>query len=269
MCLTTLIKSHHHDLNAGAFEIFGRTDSSLQISDVRSDEFLIAVNSIEGEPETTFFARANEIVSYYLVSLNAATLGHFCWDFKFISPVVYSHSQGDRMKTGKEFFQAPSAYKFDEEKLPITPELIWRSLKIMIALGQEKNSPLVGEYIKGLYNLHQTFLGLNFVNEAFANFYKALEYFCTVYYLKKKSLENEKKEIKGVLRDFGFREEIVGTFDPIYVARCNEIMHAQRGLKSVDIDYVIRLKILLDSLLHKYYEPIFKNVETKASGTNG
>lgn len=139
----------------------------------------------------------------------------------------------------------------------------------MIALGEEKNSPLVGEYIKGLYNLHQTFLNLNFVNEAFANFYKALEYFCTAYYLKKKRLGNEKKEIKTVLHDFGFEDEIVDTFDPIYVARCNEIMHAQQGLKAVDIDHVVKLKIFLDSLLHKHYEPIFKSGRASASAANG
>lgn len=139
----------------------------------------------------------------------------------------------------------------------------------MIALGEERNSPLVGEYIKGLYNLHQTFLNLNFVNEAFANFYKAFEYFCTIYYLKKKKLDNEKKEMKAALRAFGFKEEIVNDFDPIYVARCSEIMHAQQGLKSVNIDHVIKLKIFLDSLLHKHYEPLFKYGETIEPGTSG
>lgn len=268
MRLTTKIKSHHHELNSTAFEIFGREESSLRITDVRSDEFLITIKSNDGEPDTDFFVRANEIVSYYLVALNAATLGHFSWDFKFVSPIHYSRSRGTEGASDQVFIRAPSTYQFDEEKLPITPVLIWRSLKIMIALGEEKNSPLVGEYIKGLYNLHQVFLNLNFVNEAFANFYKALEYFCTVYYLKKKSLDNQKKEIKGVLRDFGFKEEVVDAFDPIYVARCNEIMHAQRGLKAVDIDHVVKLKIVLDSLLHKHYEPIFKSRAAKTSVTN-
>lgn len=253
MLLTTTIKSHHHELNVRSFEIFCRGDSLLQISDIRSDEFLITLESNKGETDNVFFSRANEIVAYYLVALNAATLGHFAWDFEFISPIHYSMSHGAR-RDNHVLFQTPSTYKFDEPKLPITPELVWRSMKIMLALGQERNSPLVAEYTKGLYNLHQTFLNLNFINEAFANFYKALEYFCTAYYLKKESLGNEKKEIKAVLRDFGFEKEIVDSFDPIYVVRCNEIMHAQRGLKAVDVDHVVRLKIFLDSLLHKHYE---------------
>lgn len=259
MLLTTTIKSHHHELNTHSFEIFTREESQLQISDIQPDEFRISLESNEGEPDDIFFARANEIVSYYLVAINTASLGHFAWDFNFVSPIHYSMSHGGDKTKEHVLFQSASTYKFNEAKLPITPVLIWRSLKIMIALGKERNSPLVVEYIKGLYNLHQTFLNLNFTNEAFANFYKALEYFCTAYYLKKENLSNEKKEIKAVLRDFGFEEDIVDSFDPIYVARCNEIMHAQRGLKTVDIEHVIRLKIFLDTLLHKHYEPLFKS----------
>jgi len=269
MRLTTTIKSYHHELNAPAFEIFSSEKSSLQISDVRSDEFRITFNSSRGEPDAAFIDRANDIICYYLVALNAATLGHFSWDFKFVSPISYLHSPESGKGEDTLFFQTPSTYKFDEEKLQITSTLIWRSLRIMLALGEERNSPLVREYIKGLYNLHQTFLGLTFVNEAFANFYKAFEYFCTVYYLKKKKLDNEKKELKSVLRDFGFKEEIINDFDPIYVARCSEIMHAQQGLKSVDIDHVIKLKVFLDSLLHKHYEPIFNSGETIPQGTSG
>lgn len=61
MRLTTKIKSRHHELNAAAFEIFGRDESYLQIADVRPDEFLIAVKSNDEELDAVFFARANEI----------------------------------------------------------------------------------------------------------------------------------------------------------------------------------------------------------------
>ncbi len=220
MRLTTKIKSHHHTLNPEAFELFMQPNSSLRISDVRPDEFLVTLESQAGEADGVFFGRANEIVSFYLMALNVATLGSFSWDFKFISPISYFRTQGDANAVGEQiFFQVLPTYKYDEVQLTITPQLVWQSLKIMLSLGSEKNSPLVGEYIKGIYNLHQSFLSYNFANEAFANFYKALEYFCTVYFFKKDRLDNEKSDIKNMLRDFGFNEEVVNDFDPIYIVR--------------------------------------------------
>lgn len=176
-----------------------------------------------------------------------------------VSPVPYFKST----KMGKFddllFLHRESNYKFNEDLLEINKDLVWRSLKIMIALGGERDQVFISEYIKGIYNLHNTFFNINFKNESFSNFYRAFEYFCTTKILNLKKLTNEKTQLKSVLSEFGFKQDVLEVFDSIYVVRCNEIMHAQKGLNTeVDMETLVRLKIFLDSILHKYYEPKWK-----------
>ncbi|TOM45288.1 hypothetical protein CGH75_27130, partial [Vibrio parahaemolyticus] len=88
----------------------------------------------------------------------------------------------------------------------------------------------ISEYIKGIYSLHNNFFNIKFTVESFASFYRAFEYFCTVKVLKQKRLNNEKKQLKAILADFGFNDLILEDFDRIYKVRCTEVMHAQRQL---------------------------------------
>ena len=134
---------------------------------------------------------------------------------------------------------------------------------MLIALGHEKDRPLTTEYIKGLYNLHNGFFDINFMNESFSNFYKAFEYFCTERMLQVKKLKNEKKQLRCVLSDFGFKDDALKDFDKIYFTRCNLAMHAQKGLQAIDKEVVIRIKIFLDSIMHKYYQPVWEKILKK------
>jgi hypothetical protein len=254
MYINTRIKSYHHILNADAFKIFMTDKHSFKISNVQSCSFDLSIKANPDESESDLTSRAHSIINYYLVALNIATLGHFSWDFQLVSPVPYfsSNTPGDFDKF--IFLHKKSDFEFDEDLLEINGNLIWQSLKIMIALMEEKDEVFIGEYTKGIFGLHYSLFNINFKNESFSSFYRAFEYFCTQRILKIKSLNNEKKQLKSVLIDFGFEKEITDGFDKIYQIRCNDIMHAQKGLNDgVDLDVLLRLKIFLDSILHKYY----------------
>ncbi|NOJ17328.1 hypothetical protein F0239_07535 [Vibrio jasicida] len=242
-------------LTESAFELFSKDRYSFQVSQVTEDAFTLSIRSAEGEKNEAFVARSHSLISFYLVALNVATMGHFSWDFQMVSPVPYFYSE---KLQNYLMLHKGTDYLYDEEKMDISSELVWRSLKIMLALASEKDDVFISEYIKGIYSLHNNFFSINFTVESFASFYRAFEYFCTVKILKQKRLNNEKRQLKAILADFGFNDLILEDFDRIYAVRCSEVMHAQRQLaEQVDIDLIIRLKIFLDALLHKHYEPIW------------
>jgi len=257
-CITMKVVSHHHRLIPEAFELFQSVDLLLKVTDVEQKTFL--VSCYETETDTTaegFVGRCHEIFSYFLISINVATLGNYSWDFPFISSTPYVFVDKDKGKS-EQLFHSPEQYKNIDEDLDITKEMVWRTLQLFLALGSEKDDSFRKEYIKGLYNFHHNFLDIHFANEAFSNFYRAFEYFCTRKILNVSKLTNEKQELRGVLLVFGFNEESVKDFDVLYKIRCNQAMHSQKGLETIDIEATTRLKIFLDSMMHKFYEPIWK-----------
>lgn len=187
-----------------------------------------------------FFAKCHDIISHFLLAINVATLGHFTWDFRFVSPAPYLFVD-ERNKTSHFLFGEFTRYQNDEEKLEITKGLVWRTLQLFLAIASEEDRSLKKEYIKGLYNLHHSFFDIEFLNEAFSSFYKAFEFFCTTRLLKVKKLTNEKKQLRKILSDFGFKEAVLSDFDKLYQIRCNQAMHAQKSLDSIDKEAVIRI----------------------------
>lgn len=260
-CIRTKILSHHHRLTNEAFDLFQRDDLLFRISDVEEHSFVISCYKTENDNYLElFYGKSHDIVSYFLISINVATLGNFSWDFQFVSAAPYLLIDHDQ-NTSQFLYNAPNKYiNILGEYLDINKKLVWRTLQLFLALGHEKDSSLKKEYIKGLYNFHHGFFDIEFTNEAFSNFYKAFEYFCTTKMLKVKKLSNEKKELRGVLSDFGFDNKILEEFDRLYQIRCEQAMHAQRGLKSIDKETVLKLKIFLDLIMHKYYQPLWEKV---------
>ncbi|HHQ4643146.1 TPA: hypothetical protein ACSP3W_001406 [Aeromonas veronii] len=254
MYLNSRIKSHHHELKESDFDLFSSEKYSFRVSQVTSDAFTLSIKKKQDEHLEAFTERAHSIISFYLVALNVATLGHFSWDFQHVSPVPYFISDNsDELKSHLAFYKR-AGYLYDENKMSLSSELIHRSLKIMLAISKERDDVFIGEYIKGIYSLHGNFFNINFTIESFASFYRAFEYFCTVKILKQNKLSNEKRSLESVLRNFGFEDDVLSNFGQIYNIRCSDVMHAQRGLASqASVDLIIRLKILLDALLHRYY----------------
>jgi len=142
MFLNTRIKSHQHILNEEAFKLFSSNEHSFRVSEVQSDSFTLSIESLKNEDEEKFLARAHSIIEYYLVAINIATLGHFSWDFYMVSPVPYFKSEKSGVFENFIFLHKKSGYKADEELLEINTDLVWRSLKVMLALGNERDDGL-------------------------------------------------------------------------------------------------------------------------------
>jgi len=196
MFLKAKIISHHNILSTNSFELMSSPSSLLSISEVKKNSFMLSVESLPKEDKGSFMGRAHSVISFYVVALNVASLGHFSWDFQLVSPVPYFMSNSVESTGEFQFLHKPSGYKFDEEMIPLPRETSWQVLKIMIALGKERDDVFISEYIKGIFNLHNCFFNISFINEAFANFYRALEYFTARKILRCKKLKNEKVTIK-------------------------------------------------------------------------
>jgi len=221
---------------------------------------MLSLKAIEGEiPGDKFFGKAHDIFGHFIMALNIASLGHFTWDFQLVPPVPYV---SDTLKDNKSQFIFGDKVKItkEDEVLKFDKNFAWSTLQLFMILAKEEDTVVKDEYLKGIYNTHHRFFNIDFTNEAFVNFYKAFEYFCTNRILGLKKLTNEKKQLRGVLKDFGFKEEILEDFDKIYVARSSQVMHAQRSIEACDKELLVRLKIFLDSLMHKHYKPLWEKV---------
>jgi predicted HicB family RNase H-like nuclease len=262
-CIRTKIISHYHKLSSDAFEIFQKDDLLLRISDVNEHSFFISCYKSDNDSSLeSFYGKSNDIISYFLVSINVASLGNFSWDFQFVSTAPYILIDYDREKSAY-LYNKPTPYSHKYNYLEINKQLVWRTMQLFLALGKEKDDSLKKEYIKGLYNFHNGFFDIDFANEAFSNFYKAFEFFCTKKILKTNKLSNEKTQLRSVLSDLGLRTELLEEFDILYKIRCGQAMHSQRGLKSIDKEDVAKLKVFLDSILHKYYQPLWQDAIKK------
>lgn len=195
-CIRTKIISHYYKLTKEAFELFQTDDLLLRISDVEERSFLISCYKSENDISLElFYGKCHDIISYFLVSINVATLGNFSWDFQFVSAAPYILIDYDQ-KASNFLYNKPNEYIHKEKYLDINKELVWRTMQLFLSLGHEKDDSLKREYIKGLYNFHHGFFDIEFNNEAFSNFYKALDFFVQQKYLKQRSFLMRKSNCK-------------------------------------------------------------------------
>lgn len=251
--------SHHHNLLLEDFEYFQQPNLMVKILEVGPNYFSVCCFKDDSELDIqAFLNKVYYIFSSLLLAFNVGTMGHFSFDFKLVPPINLSV-----VENGQEINVSPInfPYKNDEPMLTLNKTLVWQVFQLFISFLKEKNEIFKIEYLKGLYNLHNNFLDINFVNEAFSNFYRSFEFFCTQKILSVNKLSNEKKQLRGVLQEFGFEEEILKDFDKIYNLRCNKAMHAQKGITNIEIEAAIRLKVFLDALMHKHYKHLWKKNE--------
>src|SRR4030042_1528926 len=81
------------------------------------------------------------------------------------------------------------------------------------SLLREAEEDFRREYLKGIIHLNAGFGDLVFHREAFANFYRAFEYFVTARVLKKTKLANEGKELNEGMALMGLTDQFCEAFD--------------------------------------------------------
>lgn len=141
----TKIVSHHHILNVESFEYFTKGDTLIEVSDIDERTFML---SCYKTPQNTnpdvFYSKAHNIISHFIIAINVATLGHFTWDFNFISPTPYLLVD-ELKKASHLLFPKGKKYLNNEKPLSIDKNLIWRTLQVFLAISKDDDRSLKKE----------------------------------------------------------------------------------------------------------------------------
>lgn len=256
--------SHSHRLNKEAFSPLMGGTAHFVLSDVRENSFMLTdINkSIKCREVKHFIEMSHVDISAFIMALNIATLGYFTWDWYGLSVPRYKLTVPNGKKGATIFPLQMISRKedFPENIEDITEKDVLNTCKIYGALAkEEKNSKIREEYIKGILHLSLTFFDIDFCREAFYNFYRCFENIVTIKVLKVRKLNKETKDFEDAIKKIGLGEKFVEFFNKsLYIIRSNQVMHAQKKQVNINIDDVVAIKMYIDVLLHKVYEPIIK-----------
>jgi len=247
------VRSYSHILKESAFAVLMSEECLTRVLDVRDDKLKVEVIMTEEMKETNkdYFGYGFLVSSSFLMALNIAALGHFTWT---IGNRMFWHCEhiGPSGKPEQILMNAREV-SFPTEKALLTENEVRNSLIILGSLLRESEQNFRREYLKGILHLNAGFGDLAFHREAFANFYRSFEYFVTTRVLKKKKLSNEIKDLKEGIRLLGLPGKFCDEFISLYKKRSEQIMHAQRVPKDVDLEDVLKIKVFTDYALHRYY----------------
>jgi hypothetical protein len=247
------IRSHSHILNETAFRLLMSEESLTRVLSVAEDRLKIEVIMTEEMKRTNkdYYGYAFVVSASFLVALNIAALGHFSWTVG--NGMLWHCEHVGPSGKSEQVFMKSKDITFPAEKRLLTEAEVRNSVIIAGSLMRDNEQDFRREYLKGIIHLGSGFGDLTFGREAFANFYRAFEYFVTSRVLVKKKLANELKDLREGIRLMGLPEEFCAEFAALYKIRSEQVMHAQRSPKDMDIDDVIKIKVFTDYALHKYY----------------
>jgi hypothetical protein len=245
--------------------VFTPGKTSLAISDVQDRSFLVTLTNDIEEVRTVghFVATAHNAISALVMAINVASLGHFTWASKstLYSPYVLTDPTASDSTARVSIRAVQSASKVAIRK--ITEEEVRRTALLFIALAKERDDNVRAEYIKGIIHLGLDVYGMSFYKDAFANFYRSLEFLVTERILKVKNLANEQRDIQNALDSLGFSRDIVDEFGSLYRLRCGQVMHAQKKQTEIQVDDAHKMKVILDAVLFKLYRPVWEKTLRK------
>jgi len=249
----TEVRSHSHILNESALSILMSEQSITRVSNVTPESFKVAVIMTEDmkRENVDYFGYAFGVSASFLVALNIAALGHFTWA---IGNRMFWHCEhiGPSGKIENIFINSKDV-SFPVEKRVLTADEARSSMIICASILRETDQTFRQEYLKGIIHLSAGFGDLVFSREAYANFYRSFEYFITTRVLKKTKLTNEIKDLKEGIHLLGLPDEFCEEFTSLYKVRSEQVMHAQKEPKEMDIDDVLKIKVFTDYALHTYY----------------
>lgn len=255
------ITSYSHRLNSNALKLLQSGNAFIGVSDVTEHSFFARVMNLQKTDSLDkFMATAQQSVSYLLMVFNLGTLGHFIWSrneqdiypqFSIVDP-----TDNTAIKMLKH---SPNKMFPVEELRDLTEEELRRTALLFIAIAKDPIKQVAQEYLKGVYHLSLEIFEMRFDREAFANFYRSLEFFITDRVLKVRKLDNEVQDIKRGIREIGLGEVLAEEFEDLYRTRSEQVMHAQREQVNLDRDSVLKMKMIADAVMNKVYEPIWRD----------
>jgi hypothetical protein len=195
------------------------------------------------------------IFSAMLTAINVSFFGVFYWfDGTEIGPVFL---RNDPSKDSDSLITLEQDHGQTFETLQsLSDPDVHRVIILFGALCRNGESVVVDEYLKGVMHIRMNYYDINFHREAFANFYRVIEYLVTNRILGKRKLKNELTEISKVLINFGADEQLCESFKEIYKRRGSQIMHAQLEPEPVKFEEVLIVKTVCDLLMTKHYNAV-------------
>lgn len=258
------IMTSTHKLNDESFQLLKDKNAPFKVSNITENSLtLIYTFKPTIHKNIDHFIRSSHLIfSIFIMSLNVATLGYFNWKFAEVLPLYGLINVGHKKILGVSL---GLKFKSTIEIVDITPNNIRKAFLLFGALGSDKESVLVQEYLKGILHINLSFLYFDFAKEAFGNFYRSFENIATEKILKVKKLINELKQLQNALRKVEAPETIVNEFQSLYILRSNQVMHAQKKQVNIEIDDVLKMKTIVDLVVHQVYKPVWTEAMEKIS----
>lgn len=256
--IVCVIRSHSHKLNSEAFKLFMTGGSNIAVRDVKEETLMLAIENRYTDSVEHFVLIAHNIFLHFIMALNIATLGHFTWDSSSLILLFYM-IENPKYPNRRTIVSMPPIGLKSDVISQITEKEIKQTALLFDAICKDAEDDIKKEYIKGILHLSFGFFELDFHKEAFANFYRVFENVATQRILKARKLSNELRELQDVIRSNGFGDDIAEEFGLLYKLRCDQVMHAQKKQSDIDIDNALKMKTILDGVLHNLYRPIWED----------
>lgn len=256
MEITFEIISHSHRLADNCFRFFEKNSTGLSFVPSTETAFSMTIdgNHLKKHGARDDLPTAHFVASSFLIALNIGTMGYFSWRMQpSLDPMYHV-----REKNNVESVRVISLIKEKTIDFGVIEEFsrkeVMNTTIVLGALLRDRDSHPRADYLKGLIHISVSHFDLDFYREAFGNFYRALETTVTRRILKKKKLGNEVKDIQQALEEVGADEHLQAAFkNEIYPIRSSQVAHAQKQQKAIDINDVIKTKLLTDLVMYKTY----------------
>lgn len=264
------MRSYSHKLNKEALSLLTSDETNIFIEEIHERYFILGCmnNKIQCKSIEQFAPIAHICFSNFIMALNVAALGHFTWNIGVFPNVLYRFIDPNDNENKIITLKIPRKREIDIRD--ITENDIRMTMLLYGALCKEDDTNVRREYIKGILHLSFDFFDICFYKESFGNFYRSFENFA-LRIRRGKKLTTELKDLQEVIRDIGLDDEITNEFKQLYILRGNQIMHAQKKQVEVEIDDALKMKAILDAVLHIFYKPVWekgmKDLQT-SSGTD-
>jgi hypothetical protein len=237
-----------------AFRFFHENRTGFVFSKLSDDSFSMAMESqyIEDIGSEDALYHAHMMASSFLVALNIATVGYFCWRSPpAFHPIYHIQNNSNDEERHIALYQERKI-TFDSIR-DLTDLNLENAIIIFGSLVRDEDSHSRIDYLKGLLHISASHLDIDFNREAFGNFYRCMEAFVTRKVLRVKTLSNEVKDIQRALKQIGAGEDLTSTFKEIYAIRSNQVAHAQKKQAKVEFHNVLGAKAFADMVMHKTY----------------
>jgi len=250
------IISHSHRLADNCFAFFEENSTGLRFAPLADTAFSMTIdgNHLKKHGAADDLPTAHFVASSFLIALNIGTMGYFTWRMQpSLDPMyhVREKNKAESVRMISLLRDKPIDFGVIEE---FSRKEIMNTAVIFGALLRDRESHPKADYLKGLVHICVSHFDIDFYREAFGNFYRALETTVTLRILKKKNLKNEVKDIQKALEEVGADEHLQAAFqNEIYPIRSSQVAHAQKQQIAIDINDVIKVKLLTDLVMYKTY----------------